>query len=1140
MFSARPWSLPRQLGFATLTVIGLFAGCSGSNEGVPGGTGGVGTGGTGGTGGVPNNVLGTGLFGTVQDGSGRPIERATIEVAGGRATTNNNGAFVIATNVTGDAIAKFQANGYLPTVRRVTIVDGSPTAAHVILKHRAAAQQLMADAGGTIEGARNAAVTIEPGDLSSSKQTSATGMVDVYVTPVDPSDGDEIQALTASFDDGVDLLESFGMVDVTIMQGANELDVAEGETLEIRIPAPTDATGGDLPDSMPLWSLDEETGRWVEEGTLTLNRTNDTYVGEVEHLSAWNADVRATATCMTGIAIDQAGDPVPGAAINTTGVDYRGSSVATTGDDGRFYVAVRKDSRVLVSVVHAAGGGEAREEDSTGEDTTLPPTPGDSRCLDIGTFTIEREMPPPPPPCDPLACEDTGNECTTGQCDMETSNCDVSNVSDGTECEGGVGRCSAGQCVDLCEGVECPSENDCVQDGACDRDSGVCTDGDGEPLDTPCGDGFVCNGSGECVACNDPSQCDDDVANDCNTASCDGNQCGLVSIMDGTACDYVGGPGMCASGVCVPAVQCTTDGNCNDDEVCTIDTCPDGMCMYSPNLGAPCDIQPGLPGVCDAAGNCVDCNVDADCPQGVCESNACVECRSDSDCAEGQICSNQMCMGQNNCGETYSEDFESLGPWFASNGVWEIGEATSGPEGCFEGSGCAATVLDGNYPRGRVSRLTSGIINLPCAFDGEELHLRFWNWFSFGSYNGSTTAEVQIAVRQPDGTDGPWVKVGSAVAGRSAVWSIKDVELTDYAGETVRIGFLINREGSSGPGWYIDNVEILAKAPQFTTDFEDGWVDWSASTGVWEVGEATAGPESCFDGSGCAATVLDGDYPRGRTSRLVSATTALPALDTDEELHLRFWNWFRFGSYNGSTTAQVQVSARQPDGTFGAWVNVGSAVSGNSAVWSNKHVELTNYAGETVRIGFFINREGSSGAGWYIDNIEILAKVPEFTAGFEDGWVDWSATNGVWEIGEVPPDTLGPDGCVAGSSCAATVLGDAFPRGQISRLVSATTTLPSVAPGGELRLQFQNWFSFGTYPRPTTAEVQISVRQLDGTFGPWTQVGSSVFGTSGGWELRTVFLNEYASETVRLGFTMNREGTSGLGWYIDEIQFVTF
>lgn len=970
-----------------LFFVWLLAGCSGSDGNSAPGSGGSGTAGTGGT---RMDGLKTGLFGTVQAADGRPLQQATVVVAGARAMTDANGDFVIAISRIGDEVVRFGADGYLPAVRRVTIVDGKPTAAHVILKEREVAQQLTADTGGTVTGVRQAAVTIEPGDLSGSKETSVTGMVDVYVTPVDPSDGNEVQALTASFDDGVDLLESFGMVDVTIMQGAEELDVAEGETLEIRIPAPAGTSSSELPESMPLWSLDEETGRWVEEGTLTLDPPTNTYVGEVSHLSAWNADVRATATCIAGVAVDEAGDPVPGAAVDTKGVDYSGSSATNTGDDGRFYVAVRKSSRVSVSVVHAAGGGETRDVDSSGDDTNLPPAVGDPRCLDVGTFTIEREVPPSPPSCVPMICEDTGDECTVGQCNAETGNCDVTDVTDGTECDDGVGRCSAGECIDLCEDVECPSENECMQDGTCGPNSGDCIDGNDEPVDTPCGDAFVCDGAGECVECNEASQC---LGGDqCNDPICPDNFCDTDPIMNGTPCDLVGmGDGICDVGNCVTPPACLENSDCDDDNDCSINQCIDSACDTISVVDLePCDLVGIDDGVC-AMGQCVESLDDPACDDGnECTTDVCNSengsCSNDgvpdgTDCrgSEG-MCSGGECIPEPSAcpgGAFFCEDFESgPGPWFPDNGVWEIGEATAGPESCFGGSGCAGTVLAGDHPRGRASRLISGVIVLPGASGDEELHLRFWNWFAFGNdgFGRSTTAEVQISVLQADGTFGSWVTVTDSVVGQSAVWSIKDADLSAYAGETVRIGFLINGNGGSGPGWYIDDIEIVAKAPELTPDFEGGWGDWSASRGVWEIGEATAGPAGCFEGSGCAGAVLGGDHPRGQGSRLTSATTTLPTVSGIGELRLQFQNWFAFGrdGFGRSTTADVQISILQTDGTFGTWVSVGDAAAGASSDWELRTVILTEYAGETARIGFLINGNGGSGPGWYIDDIEFL------------------------------------------------------------------------------------------------------------------------------------------------------------------------
>jgi hypothetical protein len=208
--------------------------------------------------------------------------------------------------------------------------------------------------------------------------------------------------------------------------------------------------------------------------------------------------------------------------------------------------------------------------------------------------------------------------------------------------------------------------------------------------------------------------------------------------------------------------------------------------------------------------------------------------------------------------------------WYVDNGVWEHGVPTVGPANCAGGEDsvaddfCAGTVLDGNYPAGITSRLESATLELPTVTGNEEVHLRFWQWFSYTHYSSGT---VQISVLE-DPANQTW----SEWRNTTPVWSQSAVDLTAYAGQTVRIGFLHAITSSYvSSGWYIDALEIVRKIPEFTGDFEDGWVDWWASRGVWEVGTPAAGPGSCYEGSRCAGTVLDGNYPGYTISRLVSA-----------------------------------------------------------------------------------------------------------------------------------------------------------------------------------------------------------------------------------------------------------------------------
>lgn len=346
-------------------------------------------------GGGAQATLTEGVFGTVTDVSGAPIADVSVQVNGVTSTTDANGEFAIQTN-RGPATVTYRREGFLPSVRRVSVDDDSPTATRVTLVERAAPVAVNADTGGMVMGSRNAAVMIEPGTLSDPNGATVSGMVDVFLTPLDPSIDSEVQAVTGSFEgrtgNEVSLLESFGIVDVTIMQAGAELDVMAGESLEIRIPAPSAASSESLPTTMPLWSLDEATGQWVEEGTTTLDEASNTYLADASHLSVWNADQVADSTCLTGIVVDAAGQPIAGAGVDSVGVDYFGFSSTTTRDDGRFYLAVKKDAQMSVGAYHAPDGFESMLVESAGADTDVPPTAGDPRCQDVGTFMVRRAV----------------------------------------------------------------------------------------------------------------------------------------------------------------------------------------------------------------------------------------------------------------------------------------------------------------------------------------------------------------------------------------------------------------------------------------------------------------------------------------------------------------------------------------------------------------------------------------------------------------------------------------------------------------------------------------------------------------------------------------------------------------------------
>jgi hypothetical protein len=227
----------------------------------------------------------------------------------------------------------------------------------------------------------------------------------------------------------------------------------------------------------------------------------------------------------------------------------------------------------------------------------------------------------------------------------------------------------------------------------------------------------------------------------------------------------------------------------------------------------------------------------------------------------------------------------------------------------------------------------------------------------------------------------------------SGVWSRQGFDLSAYAGQTVQLGFYF-QSGNGGccsyptspsPGWYVDEVALVTGPiqtlqPNVPVGFESGWGDWYAEGGTWEIGAPTYGPptnslgQRAYAGTNCAATVLAGNYAGNTYGRLDSPAFVVPDVGTHP--NLRFWHWFSIGSYD---FCQLQLKP-----TGGSWKTLAQYNAGNSAVWSRPSFDLSQYAGQTVQLGFYF-QSGNAGCcsyatspspGWYVDEVEINSATP--------------------------------------------------------------------------------------------------------------------------------------------------------------------
>ena len=203
-------------------------------------------------------------------------------------------------------------------------------------------------------------------------------------------------------------------------------------------------------------------------------------------------------------------------------------------------------------------------------------------------------------------------------------------------------------------------------------DNASCTDTEGS-YECAClegyeGDGFTCENINECelgtVGCDAQATCEDTMGS--AICTCDDGYFG-----DGfSCCEDLDGDGVCVDADNCPtlanpeqvdtdndkigdACECTPDTLCDDENVCTDDTCnPNNGCVFIPNNGS-CDdgnicttnsCEEGICAVQFVDGNC--CTEDAQCgenqgcheSENVCADIQCAPCETDADCGEGNGC----------------------------------------------------------------------------------------------------------------------------------------------------------------------------------------------------------------------------------------------------------------------------------------------------------------------------------------------------------------------------------------------------------------------------------------------------------------------------------------------------------------------
>jgi hypothetical protein len=245
------------------------------------------------------------VHGTVGDLAG-VLAGVTVQPVGGTttATTATDGTVSLLLASGTPLVLHLTKAGYADQFIPIRIPSGAANAEFTAgMLPRQAAVPLNADTGGTLTGKDGAALTLDAAALVDANGNAVTGTVQVNISPVDIRGGGAAQfpgAFAGVMPDGRTVpIVSYGTVEYQLTVNGQRVQIAAGKTASVDLPIYAsrnlDKTAVAAGQTIPLWSLDEVTGTWVQEGQGTVVASTASPTGfalraRVAHLSWWNGD----------------------------------------------------------------------------------------------------------------------------------------------------------------------------------------------------------------------------------------------------------------------------------------------------------------------------------------------------------------------------------------------------------------------------------------------------------------------------------------------------------------------------------------------------------------------------------------------------------------------------------------------------------------------------------------------------------------------------------------------------------------------------------------------------------------------------------------------------------------------------------
>lgn len=270
------------------------------------------------------------LSGIVRDASGTPIEGVSIVSGSSAATTNTDGFFefdqIQVVSAQNDrSVVRFSKAGYFDVVRSMDADDAEGASWEVVMCKKenndfTSIKTYSSSSDQTLQAGEMKIDMPQDGYKVDGTGVGYTGKVKSEMVYLDPNNerfsemmpGGDLAAVRS--DNSSAQLVSYGMTDLNMYaENGDKLQLKDGSKAKLTFPIPA-GMGENPPASIPLWSFNEKTGLWEEEGSAQLQ--GNVYVGEVAHFSWVNLDYPEKQGTVYGYVKDDTGKVLPGVRLS--------------------------------------------------------------------------------------------------------------------------------------------------------------------------------------------------------------------------------------------------------------------------------------------------------------------------------------------------------------------------------------------------------------------------------------------------------------------------------------------------------------------------------------------------------------------------------------------------------------------------------------------------------------------------------------------------------------------------------------------------------------------------------------------------------------------------------------------------------